>query len=55
MAKKREKRKMVITIKVPYRTPNRSKQNRKLSCHIIITTLNVQNKGRLLKASKDKS
>ena len=37
-----------------YRTPNRLDQKRKSSCHIIIKTLNVQNKERILKATRGK-
>ena len=37
-----------------YRTPNRLEQKRKPSCHIIMKTLNVQNKERILKAVRRK-
>ena len=37
-----------------YRTPNRLDQKRKSSCHIIIKTLNLQNKERILKTAREK-
>jgi hypothetical protein len=40
---------MVINVQEAYSTPNRMDQERKSSCHIIIKTLNTQNKERILK------
>jgi hypothetical protein len=37
-----------------YRTPNRQNQKRNIPRHIIIKTLNKQNKERILKAAKEK-
>jgi len=37
-----------------YRTKNKWNQKRKSSCHIIIKTLNAQNKERILKAASEK-
>ena len=44
---------MVINVQEAYRTPNTLNQKKKSSCHIIIKTLNAQNKERILKASKE--
>jgi hypothetical protein len=44
------KKEMVISVQEAYRIPKRLGQKRKFSCHIIITTLNVQNKDTILKA-----
>ena len=49
------KKEKAINIQEAYRTPNRLDQKRKSSHHIIIKTLNVQNKERILKASREKS
>jgi hypothetical protein len=48
------KKEMLINIKELYRTPNRLNQQRKSSHHIIIKTLNVQDKERMLKAARKK-
>jgi hypothetical protein len=48
------KREMAIKVQETYRTPNRLDQKRNSSCHIIIKTLNAQNKERILKAVKEK-
>jgi hypothetical protein len=45
---------MVINIQESYRTPNRFHQKRKSSCHIIIKTLNAQNKEIILKMVREK-
>jgi hypothetical protein len=45
---------MTINIKEGYRTPNLLKKKRKSPHHIIIKTLNVQNKERILKAARGK-
>jgi hypothetical protein len=48
------KKEMAINIQEVYRTPNRLDQKRKSSHHIIIKTINVQNKERILKAARGK-
>ena len=48
------KREMVIIIQEAYRTPNRLDQKRNFSCHMIMKTLNAQNKDRILKAVREK-
>jgi hypothetical protein len=45
---------MIIEMDEAYKTPNKWDQKRKSSCHIIIKTLNPQNKERILKASREK-
>jgi hypothetical protein len=45
---------MAIKVQEAYKTPNKWDQKRKSSCHIIIKTLNAQNKERILKASRKK-
>jgi hypothetical protein len=45
---------MAINMQEAYRTPNRLDQKRKCSYHIIIKTLNAQNKERILKAVEGK-
>jgi hypothetical protein len=40
---------MAINIQEAYGTPNTLDQKRKSSCHMIIKTLTVQNKERILK------
>lgn len=40
-------------IQETYRTPNRLDQKRKSSCHIITKTLNVQNKERIVNATRE--
>ena len=45
---------MLINVEEAYRTPSRLNQKRKSFCHIIIKTLNVQNKERILKAARGK-
>jgi hypothetical protein len=47
------KKEMPKNIQEAYRTPNRLDQKRNSSSHIIIKTLNVQNKERILKAIKE--
>jgi hypothetical protein len=49
------KKEMAIKVQETYRTPNKWDQKRKPSCHIIIKTLNAQNKERILKAAREKS
>jgi hypothetical protein len=44
------KKEMPINIQEAYRIPNRLDQKRNSSCHIIVKTLNVQKKERILKA-----
>jgi hypothetical protein len=41
---------MLMKIQEAYRTPNRLDQKNHSSCQIIVKTLNVQNKERILKA-----
>ena len=48
------KKEMIIEMDEAYKTPNKWDQKRKSSCHIIIKTLNPQNKERILKASREK-
>jgi hypothetical protein len=48
------KKEMAIKIQEAYRTPNRLDQKRKTSLHIIIKTLNAQNKERILRALSEK-
>ncbi|KAL6042861.1 hypothetical protein STEG23_007546, partial [Scotinomys teguina] len=43
-----------IKIQEAYRTPNRLDPQKKSSRHIIIKTLNIQNKERILRAAKEK-
>jgi hypothetical protein len=43
-----------IKVQEVYRTPNKWNQKRKYSRHIIIKTLNAQNKERILKAARKK-
>jgi hypothetical protein len=45
---------MPMNIQEAYRIPNRLDQKRKFSHLLIIKTLNIHNKERLLKASKEK-
>ena len=45
---------MPINIHEAYRTPNRLDQKRNSSCYIIVKIPNEQNKGRLLKAVREK-
>jgi hypothetical protein len=48
------KKEMPMNIQEAYRTPSRLYQKRNSSCHIIIKTLNSQNKDRILKAVREK-
>ena len=48
------KKQMDIKVQEAYRTPNKWDQKRKSSHHIIIKTLNAQNKERILKAAREK-
>jgi hypothetical protein len=48
------KKEMPINIQETYRTPNRLDQKRNSSYHIIVKTLNAQNKERILKAVSEK-
>jgi hypothetical protein len=48
------KKEMPIYIQEAYRTPNRWNKKRISSHHVIIKTLNEQNKERILKAVKEK-
>jgi hypothetical protein len=41
---------MPVNIQKPCRTPNRLKEKRNSSCHIVLKTPNTQNKYRILKA-----
>jgi hypothetical protein len=45
---------MAVNTQEAYRTPNRLYRKRKSSCYIIIKTLNIQNKERILKPVKGK-
>jgi hypothetical protein len=45
---------MPIKVQETYRMPKRLDQKRKSSHHIIIKTLNIQNKERLLKPAMEK-
>jgi hypothetical protein len=45
---------MPVNIQGAYRTPNRLGQKRNSSCHIIVKTLNAENKERILKAVREK-
>jgi hypothetical protein len=45
---------MLINIQDAFRTPNTLDQKRKSSHHIIIKTLNVQNKEKILKSEREK-
>ena len=45
---------MSINIQETYKTPNRLDQKSKFPHHIIIKTLNAQNKDRILKAAREK-
>jgi hypothetical protein len=47
------KKEVAIKVQKAYRTPNKWDQKRKCSCHIIIKTLNPQNKERILKAARE--
>jgi hypothetical protein len=46
---------MPIKIQEAYRTPDRLDQKRKSLLHIIIKTLNIQDKERILKAARNKT
>ncbi|KAL6073377.1 hypothetical protein STEG23_013708 [Scotinomys teguina] len=48
------KKEPLMKIQEAYRTPNRLDPQKKSSCHIIIKTLNIQNKERILRAAKEK-
>jgi hypothetical protein len=48
------KKEMSMNIQKAYRTPNRLDQKRNSSQHIIIRTTNTRNKGRILKAVREK-
>jgi hypothetical protein len=45
---------MLINLQEAYKTPNRLDQKRKSSWSIIIKTLNIQNKERILRAARGK-
>jgi hypothetical protein len=45
---------MAIKVQEAYRTPNRWDQKRKSSLHIIIKTINAQNKESILKTAREK-
>ena len=47
------KKDMPMNIQEAYRTPNRLDQKRNSSCHIVLKTLNAQNKERILKAVRE--
>ena len=44
---------MAIKVQEAYRIPNKWNKKRKSSCHIIIKTLNPQNKGMLLNYARE--
>ena len=44
---------MAIKVQEAYRTPNKWEQKRKSSHHLILKTLNAQNKERILKAARE--
>lgn len=46
---------MSINVQEAYRTPSKQEQKRNSSYHIIIKTLNVQNKERILKDAREKT
>lgn len=48
------KKKIAIMALKAYRTPNKWDQKRKPSRHIIVKTLNAQNKERILKSAREK-
>ena len=48
------KKEVAIKVQDTYRTPNKWDQKSKSSCHIIMKTLNVQNKERIFKAAREK-
>jgi hypothetical protein len=48
------KKKRWLYIQEAYRITNKLDQKRKSSCHIIIRTLNLQNKERILKTAREK-
>jgi hypothetical protein len=48
------KKERVIQVQEAYRTPNHQGQKRNTPRHIIIKTLNIQNKERIQKVAKDK-
>jgi hypothetical protein len=48
------KKEMPMNIQEAYRTPNKGDQKRNSSCNIIIRTPNALNKGRMLKAIREK-
>jgi hypothetical protein len=45
---------MPMNIQETYRTPNRLDQKRNSSHHIIVLTINVENKEKILKTVRDK-
>jgi hypothetical protein len=45
---------MVFHVQEAFRIPNRQDQKRTSPCHIIVKTLGIQNKGRILKAAREK-
>ena len=47
------KKDMAIKVQEACRTPNKWDQKRKSSCHVIIKTLNTQNKEKILKAARE--
>ena len=49
------KKEMAMKVQKTYRTPNKWDQKRKSSRHIIIKTLNAQNKERIWKAAREKN
>lgn len=49
------RKEIAINIQETYITPNQLSQKRKSSCHIIIKILNVQNKERILKPSRERA
>jgi hypothetical protein len=49
------KEEIAIKVQEDYKTPNKWDKKRKSSCHIIIKTLNTENKEITLKAVREKS
>jgi hypothetical protein len=45
---------MVIQVQEAFRTPNRQDQKRTSPQHIIVKTLNMQNKERIMKVTREK-
>ena len=50
----KRKRNKPIQIQKAHRTPNRQDQKRNCPCHVIVKTLDIQNKDKVLKAKREK-